>query len=69
MQAVVWSMLRSINQFFFVQNADERLLEYDVDRVVANVRSPFQLIQILHTANFGNLLVLDGYQSNSIKLH
>lgn len=43
---------------------DERLLEYDVDHVVADVQSTFQHIQIFHTINFGNLLVLDDLQSN-----
>jgi spermine synthase len=46
-----------------LSSLDERLLEYDVDRVVADVHSPFQHIQILHTINFGNLLVLDDLQS------
>nr|CAG4647128.1 EOG090X07PL [Megafenestra aurita] len=42
---------------------DERLLEYDVDHVVADVQSTFQHIQIFHTINFGNLLVLDDLQN------
>ena len=44
---------------------DERILEYDVDYVVADHQSKFQRIQILHTINYGNLLVLDGLQSIS----
>ena len=47
----------------FACTTDERLLEYDVDHVVADVQSQFQNIQILHTINFGNLLVLDHLQS------
>lgn len=45
---------------------DDRLLEYDVDHVVADVKSPFQHIQIFHTMNYGNLLVLDGLQSKTL---
>nr|CAG4634842.1 EOG090X07PL [Alona affinis] len=52
-----------LDRFRYLTSSDERILEYDVDRVVANVRSPFQHIQILHTTNFGNLLVLDGFQN------
>ena len=50
---------------FLALLADERLLEYDVDHVVADVQSNFQNIQILHTINFGNLLVLDHLQSKT----
>jgi len=39
-----------------------RLLEYDIDKVVFEERSPFQKIQILHTRNYGNILVLDDLQ-------
>nr|CAG4650226.1 EOG090X07PL [Sida crystallina] len=41
----------------------ERILEYDVETVVADVQSEFQRIQILKTLNFGNLLVLDDLQN------
>ena len=43
--------------------SDERILEYDVSEVVADVKSEFQHIQIFRTVPFGNLLVLDGLQS------
>ena len=46
-----------------ILDADERILEYDVDYVVVDHQSPFQRIQILHTINYGNLLVLDELQS------
>lgn len=52
-----------LDRFRYLTSSDERLLEYDVDHVVADVRSPFQHIQILHTINFGNLLVLDDLQN------
>ena len=42
---------------------DERLLEYDIDKIVYDARSPFQHIQIVHSPNFGNLLILDDLQS------
>ncbi len=44
---------------------DDRILEYDVDHVVADVRSKYQRVQILNTLNFGNLLLLDELQSES----
>ncbi|XP_046638240.1 spermine synthase-like isoform X1 [Daphnia pulicaria] len=52
-----------LDRFRYLTSSDERLLEYDVDRVVADVHSPFQHIQIFHTINFGNLLVLDDLQN------
>lgn len=45
--------------------SDSRLLEYDTDIVLYDERSPFQHIQIIHCVNFGNLLVLDDFQSNA----
>ena len=52
---------------FIISFADERILEYDVDYVVADIQSKFQRIQIMHTINYGNLLVLDELQSISDK--
>ena len=40
--------------------ADERLLEFDFDRVVFEQQSPFQLVQIYHSPTNGNVLLLDG---------
>lgn len=57
-----------INTIDFSVFLDDRLLEYDVDHVVADVKSPFQHIQIFHTMNYGNLLVLDGLQSKTLML-
>ena len=42
---------------------DERIIEYDIDRVVVDHQSQFQRIQIFHTLNYGNILVLDENQS------
>ncbi len=42
---------------------DERLLEYDIDKILYDEHSAFQHIQIVHSLNFGNLLVLDDLQS------
>nr|CAG4647977.1 EOG090X07PL [Moina brachiata] len=52
-----------LDRFRYLASSDDRLLEYDVDHVVADVKSPFQHIQIFHTMNYGNLLVLDGLQN------
>lgn len=42
---------------------DERILEYDIDSVVFEQRSPFQKVQIVHSKSLGNILVLDELQS------
>lgn len=44
---------------------DERLLEYDIDKLVFEARSPYQKVQIVHSKSLGNLLVLDELQSKS----
>nr|CAG4643274.1 EOG090X07PL [Ilyocryptus agilis] len=56
-------VLLDLNMKSSNQDVDERLLEYDVDSVVADIRSPYQRIQILHTINYGNLLLLDNFQN------
>ncbi|XP_043928222.1 spermine synthase [Protopterus annectens] len=40
--------------------ADHRLVEYDIDEVVYSVDSPYQNIKILHSMQFGNILILNG---------
>ncbi|KAF6728811.1 Spermine synthase [Oryzias melastigma] len=40
--------------------ADGRLVEYDIDKVVYEEDSPYQNIKILHSKQYGNILVLDG---------
>uniref|UniRef100_A0A3B3TXP8 Spermine synthase n=1 Tax=Poecilia latipinna TaxID=48699 RepID=A0A3B3TXP8_9TELE len=40
--------------------ADGRLVEYDVDEVVYEEDSAYQNIKILHSQQYGNILVLDG---------
>lgn len=42
---------------------DERIIEYDVDKVLFEKESPFQKVQIVHTKSVGNMLVLDELQS------
>ena len=43
--------------------SDERILEYDIDKVLYEEKSPYQKILIVHSQSLGNLLVLDGLQS------
>lgn len=43
--------------------SDERILEYDIDEVLFDQRSPFQKVQIVHSKSLGNMLVLDELQS------
>ncbi|XP_030058115.1 spermine synthase [Microcaecilia unicolor] len=40
--------------------ADGRLVEYDIDDVVYDEESPYQNIKILHSKQFGNILILNG---------
>uniref|UniRef100_M4AA64 Spermine synthase n=1 Tax=Xiphophorus maculatus TaxID=8083 RepID=M4AA64_XIPMA len=40
--------------------ADGRLVEYDIDEVVYEEDSAYQNIKILHSRQYGNILVLDG---------
>ena len=40
--------------------ADGRLVEYDIDHVVYDKDSAYQNIKILHSQQFGNILVLNG---------
>ncbi|XP_053703155.1 spermine synthase [Synchiropus splendidus] len=39
---------------------DGRLVEYDIDRVVYDEDSAYQNIKILHSKQFGNMLILNG---------
>ncbi|XP_011312664.1 spermine synthase isoform X2 [Fopius arisanus] len=45
--------------------SDERLLEYDIDKLVFEARSPYQKVEIVHSKSLGNLLVLDELQNMS----
>lgn len=40
--------------------ADGRLIEYDIDEVVFDKDSAYQNIKILHSQQFGNILILNG---------
>ncbi|KAK1340086.1 LOW QUALITY PROTEIN: hypothetical protein QTO34_018650 [Cnephaeus nilssonii] len=40
--------------------ADGRLVEYDIDEVVYDEDSPYQNIKILHSKQYGNILILSG---------
>ncbi|XP_017273597.1 spermine synthase [Kryptolebias marmoratus] len=40
--------------------ADGRLMEYDIDEVVYEKDSAYQNIKIMHSKQYGNILVLDG---------
>jgi len=52
-----------INKYFC--SSDERILEYDIDKVLFDKRSPFQKVQIVHSKSLGNMLVLDELQNIS----
>ncbi|GAB0092547.1 spermine synthase [Sergentomyia squamirostris] len=47
----------------YLTSSDERLIEYDIDKVVFEKRSPFQKVQIVHSKVLGNMLVLDELQN------
>lgn len=46
--------------------SDDRLVEYDIDRVVYEEDSAYQKIQILHSKQYGNILVLNGDVSECV---
>lgn len=48
---------------------DERIIEYDIDKVVFDKRSQFQKIQIVHSKTLGHMLVLDELQSKCYERH
>lgn len=48
---------------FTTNNLDDRILEYDIDKVLFDSNSPFQKVQIVHSKSLGNMLVLDELQS------
>lgn len=50
-----------INPYF--TSSDDRILEYDVDKLIFEKQSDFQKVQILHTLSFGNMLLLDDLQN------
>ena len=50
-----------INPYY--SSSDDRILEYDVDKIVFSEKTPFQTVEIIHTKSFGNILVLDNLQS------
>ncbi|XP_055702287.1 spermine synthase isoform X3 [Phlebotomus papatasi] len=47
----------------YLTSSDERLIEYDIDQMVFEKRSPFQKVQIVHSKVLGNMLVLDELQN------
>ncbi|XP_049313036.1 spermine synthase-like [Bactrocera dorsalis] len=47
----------------YMTSSDERIIEYDIDALVFEERSPFQKIQILHSKTLGNMLILDELQN------
>ncbi|XP_030572373.1 spermine synthase isoform X1 [Drosophila novamexicana] len=47
----------------YMTSSDERIIEYDIDTLVYEARSPFQKIQIMHSKTLGNMLILDELQN------
>ncbi|XP_054715597.1 spermine synthase-like [Uloborus diversus] len=47
----------------YFTTADERLLEYDFDKVIFHEDSPYQNVKILHSPTLGNCLILDDLQN------
>lgn len=54
-----------LNRFY--PTSDERILEYDIDKVVFQEQSPYQDVSIVHSGTVGNMLVLDGLQNLASK--
>ncbi|KAL5293504.1 SMS family protein [Megaselia abdita] len=51
----------AVSRYF--PSSDERIIEYDIDEIVFEKRSPFQKIQIVHSKTLGNMLILDELQN------
>lgn len=47
----------------YFPSSDERIIEYDIDKVLFDERSEFQKIQIVHSKSLGNMLILDELQN------
>ncbi|CAO1335531.1 unnamed protein product [Diamesa hyperborea] len=47
----------------YLTSSDERIIEYDIDKVHFDKRSDFQKIQIVHSKTLGNMLILDELQN------
>uniref|UniRef100_A0AAX7VRZ7 Spermine synthase n=1 Tax=Astatotilapia calliptera TaxID=8154 RepID=A0AAX7VRZ7_ASTCA len=54
------ALLRGAKVDRYWPTADGRLIEYDIDKVVYEEDSEYQNIKILHSQQYGNILVLDG---------
>lgn len=48
---------------YIISISDERIIEYDIDKVLFDKRSEFQKIQIVHSKTLGNMLILDELQN------
>ena len=47
----------------FYLSSDDRVIQYDFDEVVYQKRSKYQMVSILHSKSFGNVLILDELQN------
>jgi len=45
----------------YLRSSDDRIVEYKWDKLLFSERSPYQLVEIFSTLDFGNCLVLDGF--------
>jgi len=45
----------------YLRTSDDRIVEYKWDKLLFSERSPYQLVEIYSTPDFGNCLVLDGF--------
>jgi len=45
----------------YLKSSDNRILEYRWDKLLFSERSPYQLVEIYNSPDFGNCLVLDGF--------
>jgi len=45
----------------YLKSSDNRILEYRWDKLLFSEKSPYQLVEIYNSPDFGNCLVLDGF--------
>ena len=59
---------RGSDVYCYYPTTDRKLIEYDFDSVVFHEKSKFQDVCIMHSPQYGNMLILDGDPSKFVIL-
>jgi len=60
---VLPAIKRGLEVNVYFSTSDDRLLEYDVTKVLYKQQTDHQKVEVIHTNSFGNILVLDNLQN------